>query len=168
MLKDKISLSQKIFSNPLLYRDLLLDSGLIEGNPHSFSGKTFICVSLTRFCPVGCKFCFFKSGPAFKKQSIEDKFSEEGTQKFIEFSNKINLGYLLISGGGEPMIEKRHLLKIIRNVKSERIVLVTSANWAKSFEAADSYLNAIQEELNLRETPTSLTVRVSVDAEHVD
>lgn len=167
MFEIKSILAQKAFASPQLYRDILLKSGLIEGNPLLFSGKTFICVSLTRFCPVGCKFCFFKSGPAFKKQSIEDKFNEEGTEKFIDFANKINLGYLLVSGGGEPMIEKKNLLKIIRDVKSERIVLVTSANWAKNFEAADSYLTSIQEELKLREAPTSLTVRVSVDSEHV-
>jgi 4Fe-4S single cluster domain len=160
-------LLEDIFSNPQFYRDQLLGAKLIEGNQKSFSGKTFICVSLTRFCPVGCSFCFFKSGKMFKKPTIADKFSDLGVNKFIEFANHINLGYLLVSGGGEPMIEKKSLLRIINQVKSERIVLVTSANWAKSYIAADEYLAAIEKELETRTTPTSLTVRVSVDAEHV-
>ncbi|MBW8310314.1 MAG: hypothetical protein K0M45_11900 [Candidatus Paracaedibacteraceae bacterium] len=160
-------LIKNIFSYPQHYIDMLLRAKLIEYNVDSFSGKTFICVSLTRFCPVGCAFCFFKSGKVFKKPTIEDKFSDVGVNKFIEFANHINLGYLLVSGGGEPMIEKKSLLKIINQVNSERIALVTSANWAKNYIAADEYLASIKKELETRITPTSLTVRVSVDAEHV-
>ncbi|MEW9906187.1 MAG: hypothetical protein AB2990_02250 [Candidatus Symbiodolus clandestinus] len=63
---------RKIFENPQKYRDILFSKNPIHGGRNDFSGKSFICVSLTKFYPVGCSFCFFKSGPAFRKSSRED------------------------------------------------------------------------------------------------
>ncbi|MEW9824100.1 MAG: hypothetical protein AB2992_02740 [Candidatus Symbiodolus clandestinus] len=138
---------RKIFENPQKYRDILISKDLIHGDRNDFSGKSFICVSLTSFCPVGGSFCFFKSGPAFRKSSREDSITKEGIEKFIEFSNTINLGYLLVSGGGEPMLEKHAVLKIIEEVESERIVFVTSANWAKKKYTAEIYLENIKKSM---------------------
>ncbi|HLD95144.1 MAG TPA: radical SAM protein, partial [Alphaproteobacteria bacterium] len=156
----------KAFQTPQKYRDLLRNLNLVQGDLKKFSGKTFICVSLTRFCPVGCKFCFFKSGAVFKQPTREDLLTPEGTKKFIHFANSVNLGYLLVSGGGEPMMEKKSVLQIIEKVDSDRIVLVTSAHWAKTKESARRYLEEIQEALEKRSTKTSLTIRVSVDSQH--
>lgn len=161
------SMVANAFARPQHYRDQLRNAGLVRGHVEEFSGKTFICVSLTRFCPVGCKFCFFKSGKLFRQPTREDILTEEGMDKFVKFANHINLGYLLVSGGGEPMMEKQSVLKIIREVKSERIVLVTSAHWARKYDAAERYLRDIKEALSQREMPTELTVRVSVDSEHI-
>ena len=155
-----------IFENPQLHRNKILSNKLISGNMDDFSGKSFICVSLTRFCPVGCSFCFFKSAPVFKKPSLEDHMTEKGVKKFIQFANQVNLGYLLVSGGGEPMIEKNSILQIVEEVDSERIVLVTSANWAKNYEGAKKYINSIIKSINNRKTKTLVTIRVSVDTEH--
>lgn len=159
-------IAEKAFVQPQHFRNKLLDAKLITGDKTHFSGKTFICVSLTRFCPVGCKFCFFKSGNAFRHPTREDLLTEEGMDKFVAFSNDINLGYMLVSGGGEPMMEKKSTLKIIEEVQSERIVLVTSAHWARKEEGARRYLEAIKERLAKRKTETLVTVRVSVDTEH--
>lgn len=165
-LTASIPLTQRIFDHPTKYRKALLEANLITGNKDAFSGKSFICVSLTRFCPVGCKFCFFKSGPVFKKATHEDLMTPEGMDRFIDFSNNVNLGYLLVSGGGEPMMERKSILKIIEKVDSERIVLVTSAHWAKTRDAASRYLSDIKNALSKRSSETTLTVRVSVDSEH--
>ena len=78
----------------------------------------------------------------------------------------MNLGYLLVSGGGEPMMEKKSVLRIIEQVISERIVLVTSAHWAKTYESAKRYIDSIVKSIGKRETKTSVTIRVSVDVEH--
>jgi MoaA/NifB/PqqE/SkfB family radical SAM enzyme len=154
------------FSSPQYYRSKLVEAQLVIGNKKNLSGKSFICVSLTRFCPVGCKFCFFKSGPLFRQPTKEDLLTVEGVEKFINFANKVNLGYLLVSGGGEPMMEKQSVLKILENVISERIVLVTSAHWAKNIDSADRYLSAISEAILRRTSISKITVRVSVDNEH--
>lgn len=93
--------------------------------------------------------------------------TEDGVNKFIQFANNVNLGYLLISGGGEPMMERKSILKMIEGVESERIVIVTSAHWAKTQDSAERYLRDIKYALNKRQSETSLTIRVSVDMEHM-
>ncbi|MCI0382402.1 MAG: radical SAM protein [Chlamydiae bacterium] len=157
---------QEVFNQPQKYRDLILEHVFVKANRESFSGKAFICVSFTRFCPVGCKFCFFSSSPATKPKTINDAFTEEGMTKFIQFANDCNLGYLLVSGGGEPFLEVKHLLRVVEHVKSDKIVLVTSGNWAKSTGSAGNITRQVYEAFKRRKSPTKLVLRLSVDEEH--
>lgn len=157
---------QNAFNQPQKYRDLILEHISVKTNRESFSGKAFICVSFTRFCPVGCKFCFFSSSPAAKPKTISDALTEEGIAKFIQFANDCGLGYLLVSGGGEPFLELKHLLRVVEEVQSDKIVLVTSGNWAKSSSGAGNITRQIYEAFKRRKSPTKLVVRLSVDEEH--
>jgi len=156
----------KAFANPQEYRNLILNSVRIPVNKDKYTAKGFICVSFTRFCPVGCSFCFFSSKQANRKKTILDAFDEHGLSKFIDFANNANLGYLLVSGGGEPFIEKNSLLKVVEQVRSDKIVLVTSGNWAKTETGARNYLMKIYEAFKRRSNKTKLVVRLSVDEEH--
>ncbi|HEV3269153.1 MAG TPA: 4Fe-4S cluster-binding domain-containing protein [Candidatus Rhabdochlamydia sp.] len=157
---------QAAFNQPQEYRDLILKHVFVKTNRELFFGKAFICVSFTRFCPVGCKFCFFSSSPATKPKTMSDAFTEEGMTKFIQFANDCNLGYLLVSGGGEPFLEIKHLLRVVEHVKSDRIVLVTSGNWAKSTSSAHNLTRQVYEAFKRRTSPTKLVLRLSVDEEH--
>lgn len=163
---DFMNLTQEAFSNPQKYRNLILQNIIIPTDKKPYQGKSFICVSFTRFCPVGCSFCFFSSSPAKKEKTISDALTEEGIEKFISFANNANLGYLLVSGGGEPFLEQSHLLKVIEKVKSDKIVLVTSGNWAKSINSTANFTSRIYDAFKKRKTPTQLVIRLSVDLEH--
>jgi len=154
------------FANPQYYRDLILQEMKLNQTNRNFLGKSFICVSLTKFCPVGCKFCFFSSPAIQKDKTIVDTFDSGGIAKFIQFANEANLGYLLVSGGGEPFIEREHLLKVVEEVQSDKIVLVTSGNWAKSKAGCNNFTQKIYEAFKRRKTPTELVIRLSVDLEH--
>lgn len=154
------------FNKPDYYRRLMLKYDLVSYNTQEYGGKSFMCVFFTRFCGVGCPFCFFKSAPARTKISVADQFNEEGIDKFVTFCNQANLGYLLISGGGEPLTQKRAVLRTITEVETNRIVLVTSGNWAMSKEAARRYLKEIDEAMRSRKTPCKVTVRISVSEGH--
>ena len=125
-----------IFENPQFYRNLLKNVGhLLPDNASAYKARSFICVFPTRFCGVGCPFCFFRS-PTREKDSICDNFSAYGTEKFIKFANESNVGYLQISGGGEPFLEKGFIISCIRRVKADRIILITSGMWACKREKA--------------------------------
>lgn len=156
----------RAFANPQEYRDLILNHVKVPVDKQRYSGKAFICVSFTRFCPVGCNFCFFSSKQANRKKTILDAFDENGIQKFIDFANEADLGYLLVSGGGEPFIEKESLLKVVEQVRSDKIVLVTSGNWAKTKTGASNYIMKIYDAFKRRSHNTDLVIRVSVDEEH--
>src|SRR3990167_6635260 len=114
------------FSNPDYYRRLMLKHDLVTYNKQEYSSKSFMCVFFTRFCGVGCPFCFFKSAPARNEITVADQINEEGINRFIEFCNQANLGYVLVSGGGEPLTQKRAVLRTIAEVETQRIVLVRS------------------------------------------
>lgn len=154
------------FTNPDYYRRLMLTMNLVDYNIQEYSGKSLMCVFFTRFCSVGCPFCFFKSAPARNEISVADQFSELGIDRFVEFCNQANLGYVLISGGGEPLTQKRAVLRTIAEVQTNRIVLVTSGNWAMNKDAAKRYLAEIDNAIKARKSPCKVTVRVSVSAGH--
>ena len=61
-----------------------------------------------------------------KKESLENHFNKDGIQKFITFANEANVGYLQISGGGEPFLEKEAICECLEKVNAERIILITS------------------------------------------
>ena len=157
----------KAFESPQYYRNLILNNNIAPDIIKHFNGKSFICISLTKFCPVGCPFCFFKSRNYFGTTKINDEINADGIDKFIKFANNINLGYLLVSGGGEPMLKKSAIIKIVSEVVSERIILVTSAYWAKSYSGAEEYVNKIANAIAQRKQPTSVTIRVSIDCDHM-
>ena len=92
---------ENIFEKPHEYRKYILDSkSLVSSDPTLYSGKSFICLFLTRFCGVGCPFCFFKSPPNKGTADIRDSFTDEGVDHFIQFAN---VGDFQISGGGESI-----------------------------------------------------------------
>lgn len=100
-------MSNNIFENPEYYRKKILkQKNLVKYDISKYNGKSLICVFFTSYCGVGCPFCFFKSPSPNGKENIKAKFNKEGLEKFIEFANNANLGYLQISGGGEPFLEK--------------------------------------------------------------
>lgn len=154
------------FANPNYYRQLILKNKLLQFPKRNLTGKSLACIFLTRFCNVGCPFCLYKSAPSWRKQNIEDQFSDEGIEKFISFSYKANLGYLLVSGGGEPLNQKKHVLKLVEHVPADRIVLVTSGNWAQNFSTGLQYVRDIYDAFKRRTTNTTVIVRVSISEGH--
>jgi organic radical activating enzyme len=154
------------FDRSIYFRELILKNNLLDFEKQKFGGKSLVCLFLTRFCGVGCPFCFFKSSPVWRKENIEDQFSDEGIEKVIKFAEKANLGYLLVSGGGEPLDKKRHILEIVKKIKTDQIVLVTSGNWAKNYSSAVNYLDALFHAFRERKSPTKLVVRLSVSKGH--
>lgn len=127
-----------------------------------FNGKGIACVFLTRFCPVSCDFCFFKSLPQNSIKTEKDAFNQIGMDNLITFINKAKLAYLLVSGGGDPFTEFDNILKLIKETNVDKIVLVTSGFWATSKQKTFAYLNKIYENINNKE----VVLRLSYDEYH--
>ncbi|MEK7526659.1 MAG: histidine phosphatase family protein [Patescibacteria group bacterium] len=157
-----------IFDNPQKYRESILrQTNLVGPEKDKLEGKSLICVFLTSYCGVGCPFCFFKSPNSKSKENdTENKFSADGIDKFINFANDANVGYLQISGGGEPFIEREALLKCIEEVRADRIILITSGSWAFNRLNAEKYLAEIEQAISKRETPARVSIRLSVSEGH--
>ena len=125
-----------IFLNSKTYIQEIIECVKVpEEKRKKFEGKSLASIFPTKFCDAGCAHCFFKSGKKIKKIPQEQyEFSDCGIDKFIEFINKSNNGYLLVIGGGEPFKKFRQILKIVQEVKTDRLILVTNGMWAKNYE----------------------------------
>ena len=157
-----------VFEDPKGYIDEISKKVRISlEKKKKFSGKTMAFLFLTKFCEVECAHCFFRSRKNINNNhSIEYELTEEGLNKVIEFLNQSNNGYLSVLGGGEPFSRFDYILELIKRVKTDRMILVTSGNWALDIENVKEKILQMKEALKSRETPLDLVLRVSIDKWH--
>ena len=163
-----------IFSNPYgyiqeFYKINLFSHEAISNMLREFKGLSMICVWLTKLCPLSCDKCFFHSNMYHEGLRQEEfQFSDEGLNKLIEFINKSNNGYLMLSGGGDPMVCEDHVKRLIREAKTKRIVIVTSGFWGATEQLAKKTVDSLYDAFTHRVVtePCEIVIRLSVDQYH--
>lgn len=168
--KGKVINMKNIFDRPCYHIEQIKKVKIDSAKRKKFNSKSMLCAWVTKLCPAHCKSCFFKSDmyhegiPAEKYQ-----FSQYGVEKLIKFINDSNNSYLMLSGGGEPMVRKDIVNEIVREVVTDRIVVVTSGIWAKSFEGAKNVIDELFESFQKRKNENMvLVLRLSVDSFHYE
>jgi len=158
---------ENVFNYPEMYIDLINNqTDLLKYDKNKYTGKSLVLVMFTSVCDVKCPFCCFKALSSINKRDIKNQFNEDGVEKFINFANSANIGYLQISGGGEPFLEKEAILKSIERINADRIVLVTGGLWAYNKEKAEKYLNEIEQAIKRRKKKARISIRLSVSRYH--
>lgn len=159
-----------IFDNPMHYINEITDKVRINQKfAKQFTGKSIASIFPTKFCDAGCPHCFFRSDKdrlAIPQEQFE--ISDYGLEKFIEFINLSNNGYLLVIGGGEPFKKLDHVKKIVERVKTDKLVLVTSGMWAKSYEEAKKTIFELYDCYQMRHDHAKVILRLSVDTWHAN
>ena len=162
---------ENVFSNPQYYIDQIkevrIPKEIMEEKKHEHSGKTMLCSWVTKLCPAKCSSCFFKSN-MYIGDRVKEKYelSDVGVENLIRFVNESNNSYLMLSGGGEPMIRPKVINKIIRETKTDRIVIVTSGIWAGTKENAEKYIDELYESTMSRNDDAVVVLRLSIDDFH--
>ncbi|MDR0975852.1 MAG: NUDIX domain-containing protein [Christensenellaceae bacterium] len=157
-----------VYKNPTSYlREL--QKRFIMPNQKKYTGKSTIAVFFTKICRAGCRSCFYGS-TANKSAEFSEatELSEEGFQKFLNFVNTSNNGYLMVSGGGEPFEKPDFIIRTVEQAKTDKIVLVTSGYWATNNEKCAKMLQKIYAAKQKRGDNLDLVLRVSLDEFHVD
>lgn len=155
------------FNKPRYYRNELLKYRYFQTDiSDKYQGKSLMYAFLTRFCYCGCEFCFNRSQLPQENCNISDQFSERGIENLIKFCEKANLGCLIISGGGDPFIQKDNVLKLVERAKADRIVLVTSGFWAKNIEQAEKVIKEVYSAYKARKQKCQLVIRISISSYH--
>ncbi len=160
---------KNIFDRPCYHLEQIKKVKIDSKKRKKFNSKSMLCAWVTKLCPAHCKSCFFKSDmyhdgvPAEKYQ-----FSPYGVERLIKFINDSNNSYLMLSGGGEPMIRKDIVNELIRKVKTDRIVIVTSGIWAKTYKSAKDTIDELYSSYTSRNDDMVLVVRLSVDSFHYE
>ena len=164
-------MEQNIFNNPKKYmkivKNVRIPKEIKEEKKLEHSGKSMLCAWLTKLCPAKCSACFFKSN-MYKNEFPKEKYelSESGLDNLIKFINDSNNSYLMLSGGGEPMIRPKEVNRIIRETKTDRIVIVTSGIWANTYDNAKKYIDELYESTRSRNDNTVVVLRLSIDEFH--
>ncbi len=161
--------SSNLFGIPQTYITQIIENVRVpEGKRKVFAGKSLASIFLTKFCDAGCAHCFFKSGKdkiVYPQEQCE--FSDYGFERFIEFINASNNGYLLVIGGGEPFKKVPYVMDIVKRVKTDRLILVTNGMWGQNYEDAKNMIFALYDCYKQRTTATKLILRLSVDKWHI-
>jgi hypothetical protein len=114
-------LAEYAFGHPDIFRQSILENVRVE-NIETFHGKSFACVWPTKFCPVGCDCCFFKSPKcAGTEHAADNTITPEGREKLIRFINDANVREFVIAGGGEPFLERELMKQIAAHVDAEKL-----------------------------------------------
>ena len=159
-MKGKGDTMKNIFDRPCYHLEQIKKVKIDSKKRKKFNSKSMLCAWVTKLCPAHCKSCFFKSDmyhdgtPAEKYQ-----FSPYGVERLIQFINDSNNSYLMLSGGGEPMIRKDIVNELIRKVKTDRIVIVTSGIWAKTYKSAKATIDELYSSYTSRNDDIVLVVR---------
>ena len=163
-----------IFDYPRKYLQELYQTSIFSSEVHKsligeFKGLSMMCVWLTKLCPLQCKQCFFRSNMNHDGLINEEyQFSDEGMNKLIAFINDSNNGYLMLSGGGDPMVCMNHVVRLISEAQSKRIVIVTSGFWGRTEKQAHINIERLYQAFISRkyDTPCEVVIRLSVDSFH--
>lgn len=163
-----------IFSNPRQYLQEFYNINLfsqekINSMVRDFNGLSMMCVWLTKLCPLKCEKCFFHSNMYHEGLNHEEyQFSDEGIDKLIKFINQSNNGYLMLSGGGDPMVCTDHVVRLIRETKTKRVVIVTSGFWGATEQLAKEMIDRlyIAFEQRIFLGGCEVVIRLSVDQYH--
>lgn len=158
---------KNVFDRPCYYIKQVKKVCIPEKKRKKFNSKSMLCAWVTKLCPAHCESCFFKSN--MYHDGIPDEkyqFSPYGVDKLIKFINDSNNSYLMLSGGGEPMVRKDIVNQIVRQAKTDRIVIVTSAIWAKTYQAAEKTIDELYDSYLSRQDDMVLVLRLSVDSFH--
>lgn len=160
--------STNVFDDPMKYLAEIKGRVRIPVNKRKRAfGKTYLCAWITKLCPAKCLNCFFKSN--MQRDTVlpeRSQFSDYGLERLIKFVNDSNNSYIQLSGGGEPMIRRDAVLEIVKRVKTDRIVIVTSGLWATSHDKAKEIIFELYEAYKTRKDNTIVVLRLSIDDFH--
>ncbi len=154
------------FRQPQVYRNMILDNVKMDSLEKLDGGSVFY-MWMNKTCPVGCDFCFFKS-PKHSKKTDAVEITDEGINKLITFINSANIDKFVISGGGEPMMKKNKVLKLVKNVDVDKLVVVTSSFWSRNRGGTKKVVDGIRSAIGENPNDPEFVLRLSLDKDHVN
>lgn len=162
-----VETARRAFAKPQAARDVILEKTNVQPpDSPEFNNRPTIYVFPTRFCPVGCSFCYFAS-PMGAKKTRENAFDGEGVERFIQFTEDSHPAGIVVSGGGDPFVELEKVLEIVKRAKTDKITLVTSAFWATRGDKADAIVRRVFQAAQENPNKPEVILRLSIDVEHM-
>lgn len=144
---------------------------LINSLPYPRNNTTALSVAYlwpTKYCPVGCEHCMFSS-PDLKHVDKSMILNNEALEKFIQISHDTQLQALVVSGGGEPMLEMEIIERLIEQAHYSYFEVITGAHWTVREDLIHQHLSRLQQSITKRKRQGhtfEFNLRVSIDRFH--
>lgn len=103
------------------------------------------------------------------KKNTHNSLSEIAVNNFIKISWKSLLDSLIVSGGGEPMLEMPTIINLIKNAHFSYFEVITSAYWTANINLMKKILSSLQNAITLKKNKGfsfEFCLRISVDKYH--
>ncbi|MBX3726184.1 MAG: hypothetical protein KF823_09725 [Xanthomonadales bacterium] len=154
------------FDTPQLARDNI--TGAFQFSINQWSGRPYVVVIPTRYCPVGCAHCYFASPKPGRSPEAGSILAVTDVQLLTRFLNDANVGLLQLSGGGEPLLELESVCELLAHTRAYRAAITTSAVMAKTDAKATQLLDQLCAAFASSPSEGELIFRLSVDEFHTE
>ena len=153
------------FSRPLTIRTDLLRN--VRLRHRGWSGRSYVVVFPTKYCPVACGHCYFASTMPVKGDVSGGRLGDTDFTRLRDFVADADTDLLQITGGGEPLLELDFVLGMIREYRARRMLLNTAGLFATTPQKAADVIHAIYGAYRANPVCGSFIFRLSVDAFHL-
>lgn len=151
--------------DPASFRNALLGLPIRYAEEPPHHGAHFY-VHLTAICDVGCSHCMYSSN-FLKPTGISAHLDATDIHRTLRYIADSRPAKVTITGGGEPFLELRNMLYLIRESRCEYLELITSANWARSKESATRILAQVRDAVDKNHEKPRIIIRSSIDVFHL-
>jgi hypothetical protein len=158
--------SSFIFENPAAFRQAVLEAPIPYVDKPEYRGAHFY-VHLTGICDVACEHCMYSSDQS-KRHSAGMRLDDNDIELVLQYISDSAPVKVTISGGGEPFLEMRNLLRLVEAAQCQYIELITAANWARHPETAGSILRRLGQVAHSNACSPRVLIRASIDQFHIN
>lgn len=156
---------QELFDRPQESRERLLRAIRHSMTSLPSRGSSFF-IHLSELCPVACEHCMYSSD--LNRKSAKDSLSPDELEAAIDFIDQSHSEKLNITGGGEPFLKYRSILRLLERVNVPRIEIVTAGYWGKSETRAERLLREMDAALRRNPYQPEGLLRLSIDRYHIN
>ena len=128
-------------------------------------GSSFF-IHLSELCPVACEHCMYSSD--LTRKSAKDSLSADELEAAIDFIGATRSQKLNITGGGEPFLKFRSILRLLERVQVPRIEIVSAGYWGKHEKRAERLLREMDAALRRNPFQPIGLLRLSIDRYHIN
>ncbi len=153
-----------LFDDPMHSRNKVLSSITPRDRRLPTHGSSFF-IHLSELCPVACKHCMYSSD--LNQKTERDSLSESDLENAIEYIDASQSQKLNITGGGEPFLKFKSILRLLERVRVPRVEIVTAGYWATTEQRAAGILSQLDAARIKNPVNPDVLLRLSIDRYHI-
>ncbi|SCL36238.1 4Fe-4S single cluster domain-containing protein [Micromonospora pallida] len=153
------------FATPQATRESLIGAFTPRTSELPTTGSSFF-IHLSELCPVACLHCMYSSD--LQRKSAKDSLSRDELTDAIHFINESRSQKLNITGGGEPFLKFNSILRLLTEVTTPKIDVVSAGYWGKEPTRANTLIRRLDAARAENPAGPEVILRLSLDRYHLN